>query len=199
MPKKKSHAQTSLISEVIEKKIYLIRGQKVILDRDLARIYDVPTFRFNEAVKRNLGRFPDDFMFRLTEEEWKGLISQIAISKKGRGGRRTLPFVFTEHGAIMAANILGSAHAIEMSVFVIRAFVKMRSLLTDHRELALKLKALEEKLTKRLDVHEASIVDILRRLIKLLEPPQEESVPAKPPIGFRLIKGQGLNKRLTRV
>ena len=94
--------------QTIEHLILIIRGHKVILDRDLATLYGVPTFRFNEAVKRNRKRFPDDFMFQLTAEEFNILTSQIAMSKQGRGGRRTLPFVFTEHGAVMAANILKS-------------------------------------------------------------------------------------------
>ena len=104
--------------ERIEKSIYLIRGQKVILDSDLASIYGVPTYRFNEAVKRNKGRFPDDFMFQLKRKEVDILISQNAMSKSGRGGRRSLPYVFTEHGAVMAANILKSPIAVQMSIGV---------------------------------------------------------------------------------
>ena len=92
-----------------------IRGQKVMLDTDLARIYGIPTFRFNEAIKRNRERFPEDFMFRLTAAEFAALTSQFAISNKGRGGRRTLPYAFTEHGAIMAANVLNSPHAVQMN------------------------------------------------------------------------------------
>ena len=91
--------------EQIEKSILLIRGQKVILDRDLASLYGVPTYRFNEAIKRNRRRFPNDFMFQLTSEEFSGLTSHFAMSKPGRGGRRTLPYAFTEHGAVMAANV----------------------------------------------------------------------------------------------
>ena len=138
-----------------------VRGQKVILDTDLARIYGIPTFRLNEAVKRNRERFPEDFMFPLTGAEAAALTSQFAISKKGRGGRRTLPYAFTEHGAIMAANVLNSSHAVQMSVFVVRAFLKMRALLGDKRELAQKLVSLEKELKKRLDVHEAVIVTIM--------------------------------------
>jgi hypothetical protein len=95
--------------------IRLVRGRRVILDTDLARLYGVPTFRFNEAVKRNLERFPEDFMLRLTNSDWAGLISQSAMSKPGRGGRRSLPYAFTEHGALMAANILNSSRAVAMS------------------------------------------------------------------------------------
>lgn len=120
----------------IENSIFLIRGQKVILDRDLAAIYGVPTFRFNEAVKRNRDRFPEDFMFQLTQEEVETLISQNAMSKPGRGGRRTLPYAFTEHGAVMAANILKSPLAVQMSVTVVRTFIKMREMLIEQRDLA---------------------------------------------------------------
>jgi hypothetical protein len=111
----------------IEDLIHTIRGEKVILDSDLARIYGVATFRFNEAVKRNESRFPPDFRFQLTPDELNSLTSQIAISKPRRGGRRTLPYAFTEHGAIMAANILNSPRAVQMSIYVIRAYVKMRT------------------------------------------------------------------------
>jgi hypothetical protein len=98
--------------ERLDRLIYEIRGQKVILDADLARVYGVPTFRLNEAVKRNRDRFPEDFMFQLTREEFTNLMSQIAISSSGHGGRRKLPWVFTEHGAIMAANVLNSPRAV---------------------------------------------------------------------------------------
>ena len=114
----------------IETLILNLRNQKVILDADLAGLYGVPAYRFNEAVKRNLDRFPEDFMFRLTKEEWEeqqALRSQIAILKLGRGQhRKYLPYAFTEHGALMAANILHSPRAVAMSVYAIRAFVKMR-------------------------------------------------------------------------
>jgi hypothetical protein len=123
----------------IESSIIEIRGSKVILDTDLAAIYGVQTFRFNEAVKRNRDRFPSDFMFQLTKEEVTSLTSQNAMSKHGRGGRRTLPYAFTEHGAVMAANILKSPRAVQMSVFVVRAFVKMREMLIGQRDLAKKL------------------------------------------------------------
>ena len=147
--------------------IRTIRGQKVIHDSDLARIFGVPTFRFNEAVKRNRERFPDDFLFQLTREEHSILISQIAISSS-HGGRRKLPYAFTENGAIMAANVLNSPDAVRMSVFVVRAFVKMRDLLGGTKELARQLADLEKKLTARLDVHESVIVDVLRRVMEIL-------------------------------
>jgi len=148
--------------------IRTIRGQKVILDYDLARIFGVPTHRFNEAVKRNRDRFPDDFLFQLTLEEFKSLISQFAISNAKRNlsqiaigplkhrDPRKLPYAFTENGSIMAANVLNSPQAVRMSVFVVRAFVPMRDLLGSTRELARQLAALEKKLTARLDKHEAA-------------------------------------------
>ena len=172
----------------IEAQILDIRGQRVILDSDLAKIYGVPTFRFNEAVKRNRDRFPKDFMFRLTREEVTILTSQNAMSRSGHGGRRTLPYAFTEHGAVMAANILKSPRAVQMSVFVVRAFVKMRQLLVAQRDLAKKLFELEKKLTERLDVHETAIVEVLRQITTLLTPPPPKPKPEPPrrQIGFRV-------------
>lgn len=157
-----------------------------MLDFHLAEIYGIPTFRLNEAVKRNRKRFPADFMFRVTRTEYKTLTSQFAISKKGRGGRRTLPYAFTEHGAIMIANILNSDRAVKMSVFVVRAFIRMRTFFAEHRKLAGELKNLENKLTQRLDIHEAAIVEVLRKVMHLLEPSFEPPPPEKPKpkIGF---------------
>ena len=165
-------------------RIVTIRRQKVILDSDLARIYGVPTHRFNEAVKRNGSRFPDDFMFQLTPDEFAVLISQNAISKMGRGGRRTVPYAFTEHGAVMAANILHSERAVQMSVFVVRAFIRMRVALADNLDLAKKLAALEKEIKARLDVHESAIVDTLQRLMEIIDPPAVLEPPKKP-IGFQ--------------
>ena len=179
----------------IDAMIHTIRGVRVMLDRDLAKIYGVPTFRFNEAIKRNRHRFPTDFMFQLTRAEFDSLTSQIAMSKPenssqnamsktGRGGRRTLPYAFTEHGALQAANVLRSPRAVQMSVFVIRAFVKMREALRGTPELARKLAALEKKLTARLDMHEAAIVQVLREVMQILNPPSPPPAPPKPHIGF---------------
>ncbi len=167
--------------------IRTIRGQKVILDSDLARIFGVPTFRFNEAIKRNRERFPADFLFQLTAEEFKSLTSQFAILKKGRGQhRKFLPYAFTENGAIMAANVLNSPAAVRMSVFVVRAFVQMRDLLGGTKELARQLADLEKKLTARLDVHESVIVDVLRRVMEILDPPPLPPEPPSRRIGFHV-------------
>ncbi|MCX6354805.1 MAG: ORF6N domain-containing protein [Candidatus Aureabacteria bacterium] len=154
--------------ERIEQKILLIRGGKVILDADLARLYDVPTFRFNEAVKRNRERFPGDFMFQLTREEVSILISQNAMSRPGHGGRRTLPYAFTEHGAIMAANVLNSPHAIGMSIFVVRAFIYMKNLFSTHKELARTLNELERKIEKH-DGEICTLFEAIREIMAATE------------------------------
>jgi hypothetical protein len=124
-------------AELIGRRIYVFRAQKVMLDSDLAELYRVPTFRLNEAVKRNLKRFPEDFMFQLLKEEANSLTSQIAMSK-GRGGRRTLPYAFTEHGVTMLSSVLNSERAVQMNIPIVRAYVKLREVLATHRDLARK-------------------------------------------------------------
>jgi hypothetical protein len=174
--------------ERIAQAIVLVRGQKVLLDEDLATLYGVETRRFNEQVRRNLDRFPVDFMFQLDDTEYAALISQFATSKPGRGGRRKLPLAFTEHGAIMAATVLNSPRAVEVSVYVVRAFVRLREVLTSSRELAAKLDALEQK-TELLSLqHEtfagntrAQLKQVFEALRQLMAPPAE---PPKRPIGF---------------
>jgi hypothetical protein len=161
----------------VEKLIFTVRGQKVVLDRDLATLYGVPTFRFNEAVKRNRGRFPLDFAFQLTQEEFSDLISQNAISSSGHGGVRKLPWVFTEHGVVMAANILKSQKAIRMSVFVVRAFVSMRERLLATQTMEKRLGEIEKKLL----LHDSSLRDLYERIRPLLLPPTERP---KRRIGF---------------
>ena len=130
----------------IAQSILVLRGHRVLLDRDLAAIYGAATKRLNEAVKRNAKRFPKDFMFQLTDEECNHLRSHFATSSWG--GRRYRPYAFTEHGAIQAANVLNSPRAIEMSIFVVRAFVKLRELMASNKELALRLDELEARLEK---------------------------------------------------
>jgi len=162
----------------VEPLIIPIRGEKVIIDSDLARIYGVTTRRLNEQVKRNIDRFPPDFMFRLRPREFGALMSQFATSKSGRGGRRKLPYAFTEHGAIMAANVLNSRRAVQMSVYVVRAFVHLRSRLWENRELARRLLELERKVEYQGgELHE--LFDAFRRLMAVPEKP-------KRPIGFQL-------------
>ena len=149
--------------EHIQSRILVLRGERVLLDRDLAALYGVPTFRFNEAIKRNAVRFPDDFRFQLTADEMAALTSQFAMSKPGRGGRRTLPYAFTEHGAIMAANVLKSDAAVEMSVHVVRAFIRLRQLMINHKVLAGKLAELDARLGEH-DEQLAAIVAAIRQL-----------------------------------
>jgi phage regulator Rha-like protein len=165
--------------------IYEIRGQRVMLDSDLAAIYGVETKALNRAVKRNRDRFPKDFVFQLTSRESRVLRYQFGTLKTGRGQHsKYLPYVLTEHGAIMAANVLNSPRAVQMSVFVVRAFLKMRALLGDKPELAQKLAALEKELKKRLDGHETAIVTILQRVMDVIDPPALPTPPPKPRIGF---------------
>ena len=170
--------QVALIpAEHIAQSIFVLRGQRVLLDSELAALYGVTTKRFNEQVKRNLTRFPEDFMFQLSTAEANALRSQFATLKTGRGQhRKYLPYAFTEHGAIMAATILNSSLAIEMSVHVVRAFVQLRDLLTSNRQLAEKFAELERKVSS----HDQAIAGILKAIRELMHTPE----PKKRPIGF---------------
>jgi hypothetical protein len=153
-----------MVIEKIEEKIYLIRGEKVMLDSDLAEVYQVETRVLNQAVSRNLLRFPKDFMFQLTKGEFDSLISQTVTSKKGRGGRRKLPYVFTEHGAVMLASILNSSTAVEASIVVVRAFVKMRSIMALHQDLAARIDELE-KVTEDHDQQFGVVSELLAEIM----------------------------------
>ncbi|WP_415908413.1 ORF6N domain-containing protein [Oleiharenicola sp. Vm1] len=174
--------------------IHSIRKQRVMIDSDLARLYGVPTFRFNEAVKRNVGRFPADFRFQLTREEYARLISQMAISnsenadgtldapnssqiamspsKRRHRGAAYLPWAFTEHGALMAATVLNSPRAVQMSLFVVRAFVQMREELLAHATVFKRLAEIDKKLV----THDVILRDVYEKLRPLLNPPP---VPTK--------------------
>ena len=156
-------------------RIVVIRGQRVLLDADLAQLYEVETKRFNQQIKRNPMRFPADFMFRLTEEEYESLRSQNVTSK--RGGRRYLPLAFTEHGAIMAASVLNSDRAVEMSVYVVRAFVQLRAVLLDHKALADKLAALE----RRVSHHDNSLAEVIEAIRALMAQPKSAHRPMRVP------------------
>ena len=172
----------------VESFILTVRGEKVLLDMDLARIYGVPTKRLNEQVKRNPDRFPDDFVFQLTAVEKAEVVANCDHLRSLRFSP-VLPYAFTENGAIMAANVLNSSQAVRMSVFVVRAFVKMRELLGGTKEFARQLRELEAKLAKlatRLDGHEVAIVDVLQHIMRLLDPPPEPEPSAKPQIGFQV-------------
>ena len=182
-----TQGQASVSVEHIEQAILLLRGHKVMLDADLARVYGVATKVLNQAVKRNAAKFPEDFMFQLTPREAEALLrsrSHIVTLKRGQN-IKYLPYAFTEHGALMAATVLNNPRAVQMSVFVVRAFVKMRAALSGNRALARTLAALEQELKNRLNVHESAIVDILRRLMDIIDPPPLP-VPPKPPIGFHV-------------
>ncbi|MDA1050659.1 MAG: ORF6N domain-containing protein [Planctomycetota bacterium] len=171
MPTDSSKEQPVVLLDQIESLIHTVRGQRVMFDRDLAKLYGVPTKRLNEQVRRNIARFPDDFRFQFTREESDSLRSQIATSKPGRGGRRTLPFAFTEHGAIMAANVLNSPRAVEVSVFVVRAFIRLREVALQHRELSQKLAELERKV----DNHDDAIRQLVSAIRELMAPPPMKS------------------------
>jgi len=151
--------------EVVATKILFIRGKRVMLDRDLALLYGVTTGALNQAVKRNLARFPEDFIFQLSKNESLGLISQFVISK--RGGTRKLPYVFTEQGVAMLSTVLRSERAIQVNIAIMRAFVKLREVLLTHKERAKKLEELERKY----QLHETDIQAIFEVIKRLLEPP----------------------------
>lgn len=158
-------------TELVATKILLVRGKKVMLDKDLAGLYGVETFNLNKAVKRNIDRFPEDFMFQLTKEEYKNLIFQ--NGRSSWGGRRHLPYAFTEQGVAMLSSVLKSKRAIWVNITIMRAFVKLRELLLTHKELADKLGELERKY----QLHETDIQAIFEVIKKLLEPPQEPPSP----------------------
>jgi hypothetical protein len=178
-----------VLVEQIEPRILFIRGQRVILDADLAELYGTTTKAFNQAVKRNQERFPADFMFQLTAEEARAMRSHFVTASEAapplrsqmatasRRNIRYLPRAFTEHGALMAASVLNTSRAMEVSVYVIRAFIKLRDLLSTHKELAGKLTELEHKVTS----HDEAIQSLVATIRRLLEPPP---TPPRPKIGF---------------
>lgn len=184
-------AQYLIPVEAIVATILQIRGKRVILDSDLARLYGVTTARLNEQVKRNPDRFPTDFMFQLTTEEYAILISQNATSSSGHGGRRKIPRVFTEYGAVMAASVLNSPTAVEVSVYVTRAFVQQRAILASNADLALKLERIERRLIASVDLlrehddtltaHESQIEALIEAINEIRTPP---ATPRRS-IGFR--------------
>jgi hypothetical protein len=168
-------------TEHITRAIHVLRGHRVLLDAELAALYGVTIKRFNEQVRRNRQRFPADFMFQLTAEESDSLRSQFATLKNRRGQhRKYLPYAFTEHGAIMAATILNSPRAVEMSVYVVRAFVQLRELLSSNKELARRFAQLEARLDKKLTSHDEAIAAILSAIRQLMHSP----APKRRPIGF---------------
>jgi hypothetical protein len=190
-------SKTNIIPiERVESKILIVRGERAMLDSDLAEIYGVETKVLNQAVKRNLRRFPEDFMFQLTESETKSLRSRFVTSDgkhpeflvrsqfvtASKRNIRHAPYAFTEHGAVMLASILNSPSAVQASIFVVRAFIQLRQFGAINANLAIKIAALEDKYGKH-DIQIQKVITILR---KLLEPPIEPPEPEKPPIGFRV-------------
>ncbi|MBI5020846.1 MAG: ORF6N domain-containing protein [Ignavibacteriales bacterium] len=170
-------SSTTLIPiERIEQQIFLIRGQKAMLDSHLALLYGVSTKRLNEQVRRNISRFPEDFMFQLTPEEYIFLRSQIATSKSGSGGRRYLPLAFTEQGVAMLSTVLNSERAIQVNIAIMRAFVKLRQILATHKDLAHKLEELERKF----ETHDIQIKSVFEAIRQLMTPPEKP----KRQIGF---------------
>jgi len=173
--------QITVLGKRVESKILLIRGQRVILDTDLAELYGVEVKRLNEQVKRNARRFPDDFVMRLSAQETADLRSQIVTSSSSHGGRRYLPYAFTEHGAIMAASVLNSERADDMSIFVVRAFVRMREALAANQQIMAKLTELEH----RVESHDGNIQELIEAIRELMEPPPATNRR----IGFSLSAG----------
>ena len=165
--------------EIIENKIFIIRRQKVMLDSDLAKLYDVETEVLNQGVKRNKKRFPEDFMFQLTDEEWKSLKSQIVISKKGRGGRRYNPYVFTEQGVAMLSSVLKSERAIEVNVQIMRVFVKLRQIALTNVELAKELQEFKTAFISYAQQNNVNIEEIFRQLDYLNEMHKPEQIGFK--------------------
>jgi len=171
-----------LTDELIYTKILLIRNQKVMLDSDLAELYDVDTRRLNEQVKRNIERFPDDFMFQLTEEEWSNLMSQFATSsfQKSHGGRRKLPYVFTEHGVLMLSSVLSSKRAIAVNIQIMRVYTQLREMLATNKELIMRLEELEQTVVGQ----DERIDRVFSYIYQLMESSENKQVPRKK-VGYK--------------
>jgi hypothetical protein len=167
------------VEQLIKSKIYVIRGQKVMLDFDIAELYDVQTSRLNEQVRRNIDRFPIDFAFQLNDDEFKSLMSQIAISKIGRGGRRKMPYAFTEHGVAMLSSVLNSKEAIQMNILIIRIFIKVKEWILSNKDLEIKVEKIEKKQKEQGDL----LNNVNSVLTQLVEKPGKKTSK----IGFNTI------------
>jgi hypothetical protein len=176
MPRKKPSAIVAV--EKIESRIHIVRGQRVMLDEDIAQLYGIPTFALNQAVKRNLGRFPDDFAFALTPHEVTDLISQTVISSSAHGGRRKPPRAFTEQGVAMLSSVLRSPQAVRVNIEIMRTFIRLRRLLATPGELVSQL----QQLAETVQLHDSQIKTILDVLQKMLTPPPDDK--SKRRIGF---------------
>ncbi len=166
---------------MIERRIYVLRGQKVMIDTDLAELYQVSTANLNKAVKRNLTRFPEDFMFQLTAEEAESLRFQIGISNVSRGGRRYAPFAFTEHGVVMLSSVLKSERAVQMNLLIVRVLVRLREMLATHKDLAHKMQELERQQRD----HGQQLAAVYTIVKRLMDPPRKR----KRTIGFKVYAG----------
>jgi len=175
MARKKS--KTNVPAEQIERSIHVVRGQRVMLDADLAQLYEVTTAALNQAVKRNAERFPEDFAFQLTQQEFTALISQTVTSNIGRGGRRKRPWAFTEHGVAMLSSVLRSPKAVQVNIEIMRAFVRLRRLLATPGELVEQL----TRLAQTVQLHDEQIAGIIQVLRQMMEKPPEQP---KRKIGF---------------
>jgi hypothetical protein len=184
MSKSMQPAKNTAIARPLESLIRVIRGRKVVLDTDLAGLYQVETRTLNQAVRRNMARFPEDFMLHLSFEETESLRSQIVISNVGRGGRRYLPFAFTEHGVVMLSSVLKSQRAVQMNIFVTRAFVRLREIVASNKELASRIESLELGHDRTASVIEVLVEDIDRLAVEVK---QMKALPSAPKrrIGFR--------------
>jgi hypothetical protein len=181
-PAGEESALQAVAAPAIERRIFVVRERQVLLDEDLAKLYGVETRILVQQVKRNLKRFPADFMFQLTKAEAEVLRSQIVISKDGRGGRRYAPYVFTEQGVAMLSAVLRSDRAIAVNIEIMRAFVELRRIAVSYTALQERLEAIERDMTARLDHHDEQLAQIFKALHRLMTPP----LPPKRPVGFRV-------------
>jgi phage regulator Rha-like protein len=183
-------------TEIIHNKIYEIRGHKVMLDYEIAEMYEVETKRINEQVKRNIERFPEDFMFQLTENEWEMMRSQIvttsdsnwsqiATSSKKHRGKSYLPFAFTEHGVTMLATVLRSEKAVKVSIAVVRAFISLKQYIADRKNISKQINSIKDELSERIDEQDVQIIEIYQVLDKLIQDKEEQKPVKREPIGFK--------------
>ena len=183
-------------TEIIHNKIYEIRGHKVMLDYEIAEMYEVETKRINEQVKRNIERFPEDFMFQLTENEWEMMRSQImttsdsnwsqiATSSKKHRGKSYLPFAFTEHGVTMLASVLRSEKAVKVSIAVVRAFISLKQYIADRKNISKQINSIKDELSERIDEQDVQIIEIYQVLDKLIQDKEEQKPVKREPIGFK--------------
>ena len=184
MEKQAVQKSTSIVPiEIIQNKIYLVRGQKVMFDRDLAELYGVTTGNLNKTVRRNLERFPEDFMFQLTQEENESLIFQFGRPKEGRGGSRYLSYAFTEQGVAMLSSVLKSKSAVQVNIQIMRVFTKLREVMATHKDLARKIEDLERKFQEKFQEHDKKIILVFNAIKDLLAD-KEEVAKKRGPLGF---------------